>query len=314
MAGDAFKAPDYLPFFTTAISTGLHLTVLTFFAIATSLLHPMYSERGSLSYYILIEYALLGVVSGFENGSIYTQYKGKKWVGTALLTAIAFPAFIFCVSLCLSITAFIYSSSAAIPIFTILEIGALLGFVYLPLFALGLIIGKRYRMKRPLSQRINSIQSPILREKKIYNHWLSLSLGGGILPFSSIYVEGYYVFTSFWNYKFYYVYGFSLMTFILFALSVGCVSIVATYSTLNSEDYRWHWISFFSSGSVGFYLFLYAIYYYFLKSKMSGYFQFVFYFSYMAIGSVFLMLVAGSLGYTASYFFVKRIYSNIKSE
>ena len=148
----------------------------------------------------------------------------------------------------------------------------------------------------------------------MFNHPLVLILCGGILPFSSIYVEVYYVFTSFWNYKFYYVYGFTLMSFILFALSVACVAIVTTYSTLNSEDHRWHWISLLSSGSVGLYLYIYATYYYLFKTKMSGVFQFVFYFAYMIMGSAYLALVAGAIGYTASYCFVQRIYSNIKSE
>lgn len=314
VAGDAFKTPDYLPVFTFAVSTGWHLAILTAFAIFTSILHPMYSERGSLSYYILMEYALLGCIAGFTCGSLYTEYRGKKLVGTALFSATAFPCIIAIISTSLNITAYFYSSSAAMPILTVLEITALMCFVYLPLFAFGLLLGKRYRMKRPITYRINSVQSPILRGKNVFNHPLVLIFCGGILPFSSIYVEIYYVFTSFWNYKFYYVYGFTLASFALFAVSVACVAIVATYSTLNSEDYRWHWVSFLSAGSVGFYLYLYAIYYYFFKTSMSGYFQFTFYFSYMIMGSLYLGLVAGAIGYTASYSFVKRIYSNIKSE
>jgi transmembrane 9 superfamily protein 3 len=30
-------------------------------------------------------------------------------------------------------------------------------------------------------------------------------LVAGVLPFGSIFIETYFVFTSFWNYKFYYV-------------------------------------------------------------------------------------------------------------
>ena len=33
----------------------------------------------------------------------------------------------------------------------------------------------------------------------------------GVLPFGSIFIEMYFIFTSFWNYKFYYVYGFMLL-------------------------------------------------------------------------------------------------------
>ena len=36
-------------------------------------------------------------------------------------------------------------------------------------------------------------------------------LVGGILPFGSIFIEMYFIFTSFWAYKIYYVYGFMLL-------------------------------------------------------------------------------------------------------
>ena len=314
VAGDAFKAPEGVEFFVAAVSTGWLLGFLSLFGIFTSILHPMYSERGLFSDCVVVEYAVLGGVEGCLLGSVYEQYKGKRWIGTAVLTASGFPCFVAVVVCTLNIVASGYSSSAVIPLVTIGQVSAFLIFVYLPLFSLGVVLGKRYRAKRPLGQRVNSIHSPILREKHLFNHPLLLIICGGILPFSSIYVEVYYAFTSFWNYKFYYVYGFTLMSFVLFALSVACVAIVATYSTLNSEDHRWHWISLLSSGSVGLYLYIYAAYYYLFKTQMSGTLQFVFYFAYTLAGSTYLALVAGAIGYTASYCFVHKIYSNIKSD
>ena len=38
-----------------------------------------------------------------------------------------------------------------------------------------------------------------------YTHPVTLALAGGVLPFGSIFIEMYFTFTSFWNYKFYYV-------------------------------------------------------------------------------------------------------------
>jgi len=59
----------------------------------------------------------------------------------------------------------------------------------------------------------------------------------------------WFIFTSFWNYKFYFVYGFMLLVYgILFVVTV-CVTIVAVYYLLNGEDYRWWWLSFLSGGS-----------------------------------------------------------------
>ena len=63
-------------------------------------------------------------------------------------------------------------------------------------------------------------------------------LVGGILPFGSIFIEMYFIFTSFWAYKIYYVYGFMLLVFIILTVVTVCVTIVCTYFLLNAEDYR----------------------------------------------------------------------------
>lgn len=62
---------------------------------------------------------------------------------------------------------------------------------------------------------------------------------GGILPFGSIFIEMYFMFTAFWHYKYYYVYGFALLVYIILNIVTICVTIVSTYFLLNSEDYRW---------------------------------------------------------------------------
>jgi len=50
----------------------------------------------------------------------------------------------------------------------------------------------------------------------------------------------YFIFTSFWAYKIYYVYGFMLLVFVILAIVTVCVTIVCTYFLLNAEDYRWY--------------------------------------------------------------------------
>lgn len=55
----------------------------------------------------------------------------------------------------------------------------------------------------------------------------------------TVFVLRYFVFTSFWAYKIYYVYGFMLLVFAILAVVTVCVTIVCTYFLLNAEDYRW---------------------------------------------------------------------------
>lgn len=49
----------------------------------------------------------------------------------------------------------------------------------------------------------------------------------------------YFIFTSFWAYKIYYVYGFMLLVVLILIVVTVCVTIVCTYFLLNAEDYRW---------------------------------------------------------------------------
>lgn len=106
----------------------------------------------------------------------------------------------------------------------------------------------------------------------------------GLLPFGSIFIEMYFLFTAFWSYKFYYVYGFVLLVYGILSIVTICTSIVAVYFVLNSENYHWQWISFLSAGSTAGYVFLYSIFYFMYKTQMTGLLQVSFYFGYMYVG------------------------------
>lgn len=90
------------------------------------------------------------------------------------------------------------------------------------------------------------------------------------------------------------------------------MTIVAVYFTLNSEDYRWPWLSFVASGSTALYVFVYSVYYFFVRTHMHGFLQTVFYFGYMGLFCMALFVLCGAVGFTGSASFVKRIYRNIK--
>ena len=197
-------------------------------------------------------------------------------------------------------------------------------------------------------------------EKGRYNRPLFL-LAGGILPFGSIFIELYFVFTSFWNYKFYYVYGFMLLVYVILITVTMCLSVVYTYYLLNSEDYRWQWASFsLGASTAGMpparmtgnthlhnaraacipkfptgYVFIYASYFFMFKTKMDGLFMTCFYFGYMLLFCIGLAILCGTVcapsspllltmnahhlctpqvSFLSADLFVRRIYSNIKSD
>ena len=77
----------------------------------------------------------------------------------------------------------------------------------------------------------------------------------------------YFIFTSFWAYKIYYVFGFMLLVFLILVIVTVCVTIVCTYFLLNAEDYRWQWTSFLAAASTALYVYMYSFYYFVFKTK-----------------------------------------------
>lgn len=111
-------------------------------------------------------------------------------------------------------------------------------FLCFPLTLLGAIIGRNWGSKADFPCRVNPIPRPI-PDKVWYAEPMMIIAMGGVLPFGSIFIEMYFIFTSFWTYKIYYVYGFMLLVFIILLIVSACVAIVSTYFLLNSEDHRW---------------------------------------------------------------------------
>jgi len=226
-----------------------------------------------------------------------------------VLTSGFFPGFCFGVAFLLDIVAMTYGSLASIPLGTMVVVLCLWIFFSVPLTAVGTIIGRNWSGQAKFPCRINPVPK-LIPEKKWYHEPITHILLGGILPFGSIFIEMYFVFTAFWQYKYYYVFGFLLLVFFILIVVSICVTIVSTYFLLNSEDYRWHWVSFLSSASTAVYVYIYAIYYFIMKTRMSGLLQTAFYFGYMFMFCVGLGIMTGSIGYLGTSVFVRRIFSH----
>ena len=233
------------------------------------------------------------------------------WSNQMMVGILLVPFLIWCCGMLVNTAALYYHTSRSVPFMTLLELAGIEGFIVLPLHIFGTIVGRQLSGNYEYPCRINAIPRPI-PTKKWYVQPSIIVILAGLLPFGSIFIEMYFVFTSFWAYKIYYVYGFMLLVCLILAIVTICVNIVCTYFLLNSEDYRWQWTSFMAAASTSGYVYLYSIYYFLFKTKMYGIFQTVFYFSYMGLFCVMLGIMCGSLGYTGASMFVKKIYGNVK--
>lgn len=159
--------------------------------------------------------------------------------------------------------------------------------------------------------RVNTLPRPI-PERQWYNTPSTIISLTGILPFGAIFIEMFFVMSSMWNFKLYYVYGFLLLVFFILIIVSACVTIVAVYFLLNSEDWRWHWTSFLASASTAIWVWFYSCYYFFFKTHMTGFLQSTFYFAYMAMFSIALGLMCGTIGHFGASVFVRTIFQAIK--
>merc|ERR1712023_517975 len=63
-------------------------------------------------------------------------------------------------------------------------------------------------------------------------------LMGGILPFGAIFIELFFIMTSVWLQRFYYVFGFLMLVLLILIVTCAEISIVLCYFQLCNEDYR----------------------------------------------------------------------------
>mmetsp|Transcript_14620 Transcript_14620/g.22173 ORF Transcript_14620/g.22173 Transcript_14620/m.22173 type:complete len:586 (-) Transcript_14620:202-1959(-) len=311
--GDVFSQPIFLELYASLIGTGYQLATLTFWGILISVIGSLYSIRGSIPTMLLVCYAITSFVSGCTGGSFYKRYGGKFWKNQMALSAVMFPGLVLSVVIILNMIAIVYESQAAISLNALMAVVAFWLFLSSPLLFLGTIIGKNMTEELDFPCRPSKYRRPLPR-KQWYTHPLTLAIAGGVLPFGSIFIEMYYAFTSFWNYKFYYVYGFLFLVYCILIIVTVCVTIVCTYFLLNAEDYRWQWTAFLAGGSTAGYVFLYAVYFFFNKTHMYGLMQTAFYFGYTAIFCFGLFILTGTIAYIGTSLFVHKIYYYIKSD
>ncbi|URE48547.1 transmembrane 9 superfamily member [Musa troglodytarum] len=272
--GDVFRPPRSLVLISALVGTGAQLAMLVLLVILLAIIGTLYIGRGAIVTTFIVCYALTSFISGYVSGGLYSRNGGKSWIKAMILTASLFPFLCFGIGFMLNTIAIFYGSLAAIPFGTMVVVFILWAFISFPLTLLGTVVGRNWSGAPNNPCRVKTIPRPI-PEKKWYLTPSVVSLMGGLLPFGSIFIEMYFVFTSFWNYK---------------------------------------WTSFLSAASTAVYVYLYSVYYYYVKTKMSGFFQTSFYFGYTLMFCLGLGILCGAVGYLGSTLFVRRIYRNIKCD
>jgi transmembrane 9 superfamily protein 2/4 len=130
----------------------------------------------------------------------------------------------------------------------------------------------------------------------------------GILPFGAIFVEFYFIMSSIWFSKVYYMFGFLFLCYGLMIITCAAVTVLLVYYLLCSENYQWHWRAFMTAGASAGYVFANALIYWLTKLQLGGLAGSVLYIGYSALISFLFFILTGmslSLSLSKHHFLLK---------
>lgn len=312
VVGDVFREPECSKLLCVMVGDGVQITgmaIVTIVFAALGFMSP--ASRGMLLTGMILVYIFLGIIAGYVGVRLWRTIKGTSegWRSVSWSVACFFPGIVFVILTFLNFLLWGSKSTGAIPISLYFVFLTLWFFISVPLTLLGGFLGTR---SEPISYpvRTNQIAREIPARK--YPSWL-LVLGAGTLPFGTLFIELFFILSSIWLGRFYYVFGFLFIVMSLLVIVCAEVSVVLTYMHLCVEDWRWWWKAFFASGSVSIYVFLYSInYLIFDLQSLSGPVSAMLYMGYSLIMAVAIMLSTGTIGLLVSFYFVHYLFSSVK--
>jgi transmembrane 9 superfamily protein 2/4 len=309
---DVFRQPDNYPIiFAVFIGTGVQIIFSTFCVISLSavgFLSP--ARRGSLMIAILVFFALCGILSGYTSSRLYKSFGGRQFHLCTILTATLFPGLAFFIFLFFNIYLFFLRSSASAPFLVVGIVATMWCFVTIPLVFLGANFG--YEAETVEYPTVTStIARAIPPPPALLHPYVGLFVAG-ILPFSAVYVEFFFIMTSLWMGQYYDVFGFTLIVFMILCITCAELTVLLVYYQLRAENHRWWWYSFFTAGSVAFYMFIYSISWFRRLEASTMVITYLLYFGYMFLVSFAVLLATGTVGALTSLWFIRKIFGTIK--
>lgn len=290
--GDVFRTPSHPLILSIFLGNGAQLFVMTGFTIAFALLGFLSpSNRGSLGTLMILLYTILGFIGGYVSARVYKAFGGEKWKLNIGLTPLMVPGIVFSTFFLLNLFLWAQSSSGAVPFTTMLVIVGIWFLISVPLSFAGSWVGFRQPAISP-PVRTNQIPRQI-PPSSTYMRPVPSMLLVGILPFGAIFVELYFIMSSIWFSKVYYMFGFLFLCYGLMIITCAAVTVLMIYFLLCSENYHWHWRAFMTAGASAGYVFANALIYWVTKLQLGGLAGSVLYIGYSALISFLFFILTG---------------------
>jgi transmembrane 9 superfamily protein 2/4 len=310
--GDVFRPPKNNAMgLSVLVGTGCQLIGMVYATLSFALMGLLSpANRGALVSAFIILYVLMGATAGYASAVVYKMFRGVEWKKNTFLTAMTFPTVMGSIFTAINLILYEEGSSGALPAGTFFTLMFLWFCVSVPLVCMGAYFGYRKEtMTHPV--RTNQIPRQIPPQEWYMSQEICILIAG-ILPFGAVTVELYFIMTALWLHHIYYIFGFLCLVLMVLVVTTAEVSILINYFQLCSEDYRWWWRSFLTGGSCAFYMMLYAVWYNLTELELSGVPALLVYYGYMALMSVTVFIITGTIGFFSCLFFNHYIYSSLK--
>ncbi|CAD7962182.1 unnamed protein product [Amoebophrya sp. A120] len=318
---DVFRPPKFRTVFASMVGTGTQILIMSLSVVFFGCFGHYHNNAviSSMAFF----YVCSAVVAGYVSGSLYQVLNGERWTLNILLTSLMFALPCFVIWSVLNTIAIFYSSTVAVPFATIVLLLFVWICVTIPLTVVGGVLGRQVVIKKYFETseiasyfpcKTNKLERHIPPHAKTWSRSVLIQyICCGGLPFLSMYAELHYIFDSVWGHASYRVFGILLLTLVLTIMVSALLSVLFVYWTLNAENYKWWWRSFYSGSSLAVFFYLYCISY-FKASLMDSFLQGSFFFLYSLVIAYGIFLMMGAITYWSCSRFLHYIYARIKSD
>ena len=290
--GDVFRPPKNPMLLSILVGNGAQLFMMTGFTIAFAVvgfLSP--SNRGSLATVMILLYTIFGGIGGYISSRIYKSFRGQKWKQLFVATPAVIPAIVFSTFFLLNLFVWSRGGSGAVPFGTMVVIVGIWFVISVPLSIAGSWLGFKQPQSDPPT-RTNQIPRQIPPSTGYLRPVPSMLLVG-VLPFGAIFVELYFIMSSLWSSRIYYMFGFLFLCYGLMIVTSAAVTILMIYFVLCAENYHWQWRAFASSGASAGYVFAYSLLYWARMLSFSSWTGGLLYLGYSALISFLWFVLTG---------------------
>ncbi|KAJ7287496.1 Nonaspanin TM9SF [Mycena rebaudengoi] len=317
--GEVFRTPRNPMVLAVMAGNGAQLCSMVGVTLVFALLGFLSpSNRGSLATVMMICYSFFGGIGGYVSSRVYASLGGTERKKNVFMTATCFTdvsssylvapvsvtdmhsRIIFSVVFLLNLFLLGAGSSGAVPFGTMLLIVLMWFGISAPLSAIGAYFGSKHgcmAIQHPV--RVHQIPRQIPPAPKYLQPWVRASIL--VRLWAALFAS-----------RAYYAFGFLALTAGIVGLTTATVTILFTYFILCAEEYRWHWRAFLTGGGSAFWLLAYGLFFWASRLSLHSLSSAILYLGYLLILVLLDFLITGTIGFLASYWAVRRLYSAIR--